>query len=521
VFTENKPTTDPNIFTSFDQTLNKKKLKRLEDKTSWDNLFREQIVSCVDEKLFLPLYSQDNGRPNSSIRILVGMMILKEGFGWSDAELYESCRFNLLVMNSLGLTNISDEVPVESTYYDFKKKLYEYENKTGRSLIAELFDQTTERQAEIFSVNTRWIRMDSKLIGSNIANCTRLQLIISCIQEFYRSLDEQLKKMIRKKERKELDELMKQKPYQITYKLTDKQKSEYLYKMGILLDKLVDIFRDRGDNNLKGMDKDKYLMISRLLSEQYNKSKTDGHLEVKSGKEVPSGAIQSAYDTDAAYTNKQFKSVKGYSVNLVESCDNENLNIITAVEVYKANTIDKDMLIDGLEQTEKLTGIKVEKISVDGGYNSSENQEYAEKNRTDIYLSGITGISGDYDIEEKEGKLIFINKTTGQKQTAHITKGGKYRIERDDRHRYFTAKQIESYNRRKEVENLPKEIRDVRCNVEASIFQMCYHLRKDKSRYRGLIKVNIWARCRAMWMNIIRIKNHIESLYPVPHLCTA
>ena len=48
---------------------------------------------------------------------------------------------------------------------NFKKKLYEYELKTGRSLIAEAFDKTTKIQAEIYTVNARWITMDSKLVG--------------------------------------------------------------------------------------------------------------------------------------------------------------------------------------------------------------------------------------------------------------------------------------------------------------------------------------------------------------------
>jgi len=31
------------------------------------------------------------------------MMILKEGFGWSDGKLFEECNFNILVMKALGL----------------------------------------------------------------------------------------------------------------------------------------------------------------------------------------------------------------------------------------------------------------------------------------------------------------------------------------------------------------------------------------------------------------------------------
>ena len=38
----------------------------------------------------------------------------------------EQCGFNILVMRALGLMNLSDEVPVASTYYLFKQSLYAY-----------------------------------------------------------------------------------------------------------------------------------------------------------------------------------------------------------------------------------------------------------------------------------------------------------------------------------------------------------------------------------------------------------
>ncbi len=54
------------------------------------------------------LFDETVGRPNAPVRVLVSMMILKEGHGWSDAALYEHCRFNLLVMRALGLLSLSD-----------------------------------------------------------------------------------------------------------------------------------------------------------------------------------------------------------------------------------------------------------------------------------------------------------------------------------------------------------------------------------------------------------------------------
>ncbi|MDD4591808.1 MAG: hypothetical protein PHG06_15480 [Parabacteroides sp.] len=59
----------------------------------WHNIFREHIVARVNEDIFKVLYSSDKGSPNVPACVLVGMMILKEGQGWSDEQLFEQCRY--------------------------------------------------------------------------------------------------------------------------------------------------------------------------------------------------------------------------------------------------------------------------------------------------------------------------------------------------------------------------------------------------------------------------------------------
>ncbi|MBV5343642.1 transposase, partial [bacterium] len=88
---------------------------------SWHNQFRQQVLMRVDESIFKALYTEITGAPNASIRVLVGMMILKEGQGWSDEQLFENCNFNLLVRSALGLMTLEDSVPVASTYYLFRR----------------------------------------------------------------------------------------------------------------------------------------------------------------------------------------------------------------------------------------------------------------------------------------------------------------------------------------------------------------------------------------------------------------
>ncbi|MFZ3130429.1 MAG: hypothetical protein WA125_04810 [Desulfosporosinus sp.] len=50
----------------------KKKLEK-----SWAGLFYKHVFCQINEKLFEPLYSNDNGRPNFPINIFVALEIIK------------------------------------------------------------------------------------------------------------------------------------------------------------------------------------------------------------------------------------------------------------------------------------------------------------------------------------------------------------------------------------------------------------------------------------------------------------
>ena len=72
------------------------------------------------------------------------MMVLKEGAGISDLQLFENCQFNILYRSALGLLNGSDTIPAESTYYLFRRQVKEYSDKTGVDLFSEVFAQITK-----------------------------------------------------------------------------------------------------------------------------------------------------------------------------------------------------------------------------------------------------------------------------------------------------------------------------------------------------------------------------------------
>ena len=162
MFTTTPSSHPADLFSNYASHFRESKRKKLNDPKTWHNVFYDHVTSKVDEPVFSVLYSASRGRPNASIRILVAMLILKEGFGWSDEKLFEQCEFNILVMRALGLSNFDDEVPVASTYYLFKQSLFSYQLEHGCDLMSETFEKLTQDQAGELGTRGDFIRMDSK-----------------------------------------------------------------------------------------------------------------------------------------------------------------------------------------------------------------------------------------------------------------------------------------------------------------------------------------------------------------------
>ena len=302
MFGRSAPSSQPDLFSNFEWHFARRKQDQLNDPKSWHNLFYVHVTSKVDEDLFLVSHDASEDRPGTPIRQLVSMVILKEGFGWSDAHLpvrrtqtglFEHCRFNILVMRALGMMNLCDEAPAESTYYRFKHALYEYQLKTGRELIGETLASLTRTQANAFGVLGQHVRMDSKSIGSNIVLCCRLQLVAQCIRAFWGSLEKDQKRRLSTK-KQVLDGLLKVKPYQVVYGLTRAEKGEKVQEFGQLLRRLQATYAER--------DSDLYGLIVRVMGDQYTVLSSSKQVLPKPPQEISPFSLQSA-DVETAASN--------------------------------------------------------------------------------------------------------------------------------------------------------------------------------------------------------------------------
>jgi hypothetical protein len=495
------------VFASVTTLLESSSFKQYSDESHWHNQFRKQVVMRVDESIFSILFNTTTGAPNASIRTLVSMMILKEAFGWSDSQLFESCRFNLLVRSSLGLFNINDALPVESTYYLLRKRIYDHQKQNGEDLIGKAFAYITSGQIKDFDVNGKSIRMDSKLFGSNIALFTRYQIIHQTLCMFFESLDKDSKSTLSGTELEQLKILSTEEPLKTVYRSTREELRERLQPIGILMYRLLKLF-----GNLQS---ESFELLQRVFDEQFKVSE-DQQIELRPKEEISSSSVQSPHDPDSAYRNKGDQQVKGYSVNITETCCEDNLNLITSVIVEKANTPDSTFVESAIQATIEVTGQAVEKVYADGAYQSPSNDDCCEN--IDMVFTGIQGAEPKYDLELTPEGLLVTDVKTGETHKAVLvkkqknSKEDKWRIKTTSGYYYFGQQAIRASNMRRQMKNRPLEELHKRNNIEASIFQLSIPLRNNKSKYRGLIKQKMWTYCRCLWINLVRILNFTKQI---------
>ena len=70
---------------------------------TWARIFRERVLPLIDETLFAEFYSPDTGRPNTPVRLIVGVLLLKDWWDLTDLEAVEALAFDVRWQTALGV----------------------------------------------------------------------------------------------------------------------------------------------------------------------------------------------------------------------------------------------------------------------------------------------------------------------------------------------------------------------------------------------------------------------------------
>ena len=537
------------LFKDVQQHLSDRKKKELTNPHSWQNVFYENVFCNIDEDIYSVLYSS-SGRPNASIREIICMIVLKEGNGWSDEQLFDQCDFNLKIMWALGLHNIDDSVPSSSTYYDFRKRLTDYQKSSGEDLLKKCFNKVTVNQVSKLKISGLKVRLDSKLINSNIALVDRTSLILEAIRVFIKPLEiEKIKPKISSRNYELLEILKTKSTSNVIYTLSKAEQENLLDEMGKIIQQLKKNFG--GAKHIKA--------LRRIYKEQYyeveekneNNKQTGGKTskkrnggkgkkqkkrtkkyvpKLKASKDVPATSMQSIHDTDATFRRKGKGNgeqvISGYHANITEVYGEEEVNLIVDTQVAKANINENEFLIPSLDNSQDVLhqgststdrATKIEVATMDGGYDSVENRKElskkerpkynitkfkGRKRRFDIKVD-IRGITRVYDKQlKKRCKLTYSEKTK-----KHIINYG------NNEKRYLTQKELDDYILLCKI-TIDSAAVSERANVESTIHQVFHRLEKrNKIKYRSIEKCNLYVISRVLWVNFKRIlKNEVSTL---------
>lgn len=364
------------------------KAQRLQ--ASWGETFQRRALPLIDEDLFAPLYCHDNGRPNRPAETLVGVLLLKDMFGLTDAETLEQLEFNLLWQHALGLTPEEAHL-CQKTLHNFRAGLMEHD------LAQVAFADTTDRILEALGSRVSRQRLDSTHVISNIAVLTRLGLFCETMRVFLSKLEAEHPRLYGRVPEGLRGRYVKQDSSATGYQ--DARSTEGRRRLSVCardVYRLCERFQGTAAQRLE-----EYALLQRLLQDQCDVVKQkqppsrddddagEGGVPVmlKAAKKVSSASLQSPHDTDATYNGHKGK---GYEVQVAETCHEDNaVEVITYVEVTDACVSDAQATMPTLEV---LTGrdLQPEELVADTTYGSGHNAVDAERLGTEL-ISPVSG----------------------------------------------------------------------------------------------------------------------------------
>ncbi len=353
--------------------------QRLEN--SWAETFYREVFCRIDEETFAVLFSDEFSRPNSAVNQLLGADILKIGFGWSDEELIEQVNYNLQVRYALGLDDLGSAVFTLRTLYNFRRRIREHEERTGENLWRMAFGQVTDGQLEALEIAAGWQRMDSTQVLSNLAQWSRLELLVGVLQKAYA----QLSAAMQARWQDRLHPYLDGRPHQVCYRIPATEQATHMQQVGKLFVELETELAHAAPHSAARA------LLLRVLDEQFVVS-TAGAPTLREAKDVAADSLQSPHDPEATYRVKSGKAYRGgYVVNVSETVEAENkVQLITDVQVEPNCTDDAQLMKQSLaDQTTR--GIEVERVTTDGGYTGPTGEEACADYEVELRPTNLRG----------------------------------------------------------------------------------------------------------------------------------
>ena len=381
-----------------DSFLNLTERERKALEKSWAKIFADDIFPAIDEKRFSVLYS-DKGCPNTPVNVIVGALIIKELFDYSDDEIVENLMLDLHLQYALHTTSFPEQPLSDKTLSRFRRRCYDYETLYSQDLYHDCVKDLSKNIQRIMKINGRVRRMDSMMIESNIRKLSRVELLYTCVAK--------LAAVIQKQDENVLPESLKHYAdpndfNQVMYYQRSTQTEDRMETILMDADALLALCAGKYDTCTE------YELLIRCLSEQTIMEEGKRRLRMKKDGGLDSHCLQNPSDPDATYREKAGKEHRGYTANLEESVSQEG-SVITDYQYDQNTRSDSSFLKEHLEKMEPAQEPVL--LVTDGAYYGNGNVTLAEGKDVQLATTSLTGVAtpdifADFEFSE-DGKEVL------------------------------------------------------------------------------------------------------------------
>lgn len=367
------------------------------------HFFRHHILPKLPVTNFKKFFSMHQGRPTKDIQSMIGLFIIQAILNLADHEAVEAYNFHYNLRYALDLRK-GDYIS-QRTYYYYRKILL------GEAY--DVFYTMLEKIVADLSLDLSIQRTDSTIVTTNLKKMSKLELLRTTLTKFLADLQKKHKIIFSRLNDQFKDYLQKKNNNAWFASPKPDRYSELLIQVAEDIIILINKFKDhRTVNKLES-----FALLVRVAQEQITVENQKIKVELTLKKK--GAALVNPNDPDAQY-NGHYKKT-GYKVNLSETCskskDKPNPKLITQVEVTKANTPDKDLLISSVHDREKINCLPEIELA-DNAYGCEENRQRLATKGVDL-VSPPTGKAPDgfgiMDFTLSEDKTRLLECPLGHK----------------------------------------------------------------------------------------------------------
>jgi hypothetical protein len=364
--------------------------KREACRRSWAGPFREKVLPMLlaHENDFAELYAAGEGRPNKSVALVVGTLLLQDMNDLTDAEAMGSLDFDRRWEYAFDVEPGEAHV-CPKTLHNFRTGLMEHDKSRL------VFRGLTDELIGALGIDTSKQRLDSTHILSNIALLSRLGVFCETIRVFLHVL----KKADPKIYAALPAGLLRRHGEEADY--GDARKADRQRRLAVVARdtyRLVELFK--GNEAVQAMED--YRLLERVLKERCEivtapeslKDDDDDQgegpvpVKLKDPKEVKSDSLQTPHDPDVTYSGHKGQ---GYEVQISETCQDKDtpedqknpVQLLTEVKVTPSARSDARQTIPMIEALE-AAGHKPAKMLADTTYSGADNAAQAALHGVDL-----------------------------------------------------------------------------------------------------------------------------------------